>query len=230
MREGSRHRPSRPGRQGGRAAGPRGESRPGRRQAAPGAGGPDRQGGGRLPSVPAVSPERVTGLVEPVIAGAGMDLESVRVAAVGRRLLLRVVVDADGGVALDDIAEMSRKVGSALDADEVMGEAPYTLEISSPGVDRPLTQPRHWRRAVGRLVRAPFTPGESGRGPAGRPQHGGSVEGRVVAADDGGVTLEIEGARHAFGYGDLGPGKVQVEFGRLTAEPGGPDGGEPDGH
>ena len=84
-----------------------------------------------------------------------MDLESVRVGSAGRRRLLRVVVDADGGVALDDIALISRDLSARLDETGAMGETAYTLEVSSPGVDRPLTQPRHWRRAVGRLVRVP---------------------------------------------------------------------------
>ena len=83
-----------------------------------------------------------------------MDLESVRVSVAGRRRLLRVVVDSDHGVSLDDAADVSRDVSAALlDATDVIGDVPYTLEVSSPGVDRPLTEPRHWRRAAGRLVR-----------------------------------------------------------------------------
>ena len=87
-----------------------------------------------------------------------MDLEGVRVTSAGRRRLLRVVVDADGGVSLDDIEQVSRELSAVLDQAAAMGEAPYTLEVSSPGVDRPLTEPRHWRRAVGRLVTAPLAP------------------------------------------------------------------------
>ena len=61
--------------------------------------------------------------------------------------MLRVVVDADGGPSLDDIAVLSRSLSAELDSSGVMGEDAYTLEVSSPGVDRPLTEPRHWRRA-----------------------------------------------------------------------------------
>src|SRR6266571_2177117 len=106
-------------------------------------------------AVPGGSPEmegRIADVIDPVIAAAGMDLESVRVSAAGRRRMLRVVVDSDRGVSLDDAATISRKLSAALDAAPVMGDFPYTLEVSSPGVDRPLTDPRHWRRAVGRLV------------------------------------------------------------------------------
>jgi len=104
-----------------------------------------------------VDESRIADIVRPVVAAAGMDLESVRVTAAGRRKLLRLVVDSDGGVSLDDAAAVSREVSAALDAVAVMGDFPYTLEVSSPGVDRPLTDPRHWRRAVGRLVQVTVT-------------------------------------------------------------------------
>ena len=157
--------------------------------------------GGSRPVTSQVDESRLAGLIGPVVAAAGMDLESVRASVAGRRRLLRVVVDSDHGVSLDDAAEVSRDVSAALDATDVMGDMPYTLEVSSPGVDRPLTEPRHWRRAARRLVRV-----KTGAG---------TVQGRVLAADAAGVTLDIDGAEHRFGYGDLGAGAVQVEFGRL---------------
>jgi ribosome maturation factor RimP len=157
--------------------------------------------GGNRPVTSPVDESRLAGLIGPVVAAAGMDLESVRASVAGRRRLLRVVVDSDHGVSLDDAAEVSRDVSAALDATDVMGDMPYTLEVSSPGVDRPLTEPRHWRRAARRLVRV-----KTGAG---------TVQGRVLAADAAGVTLDIDGAEHRFGYEDLGAGAVQVEFGRL---------------
>src|SRR6476619_5993921 len=96
--------------------------------------------------------DRIAEVIRPVVTAAGMDLESVRVSAAGRRRLLRVVVDSDRGVSLDDAAEISRQLSAVLDEATVMGDFPYTLEVSAPGVDRPLTEPRHWRRATGRLV------------------------------------------------------------------------------
>jgi ribosome maturation factor RimP len=158
--------------------------------------GGSRSGGGP------VDERRLSGVIGPVAAAAGMDLESVRVTVAGRRRLLRVVVDSDNGVSLDDAAEVSREVSASLDAADAMGEVPYTLEVSSPGVDRPLTEPRHWRRAAGRLVRV-------------KTGTAGTVQGRVVAADAGGVTLDVEGAARRFSHDDLGAGAVQVEFGRV---------------
>src|SRR5579859_1098884 len=152
-----------------------------------------------------VDEARIAEVIRPVIAAAGMDLESVRVTAAGRRRLLRVVVDSDRGVSLDDAAAVSRDLSAALDTVAVMGDFPYTLEVSSPGVDRPLTDYRHWRRAVGRLVRVPVT-------------DSGAVTGRILSADADGVTLEVEGARRRLAYGVLGAGAVQVEFGHPQAE------------
>ena len=162
------------------------------------------------PRTPAAggSPEiegRIADVIGPVIAAAGMDLESVRVSAAGRRRLLRVVVDSDRGVSLDDAAAVSRKLSAALDAAPVMGDFPYTLEVSSPGVDRPLTDPRHWRRAVGRLVQVTAA-------------DAGPISGRVLAADSDGVTLDVAGDHRRFGYAALGAGAVQVEFGHPQTE------------
>ena len=154
------------------------------------------------------SPEiegRIADVIGPVIAAAGMDLESVRVSAAGRRRLLRVVVDSDRGVSLDDAAAISRKLSAALDAAPVMGDFPYTLEVSSPGVDRPLTDPRHWRRSVGRLVQVTAA-------------DAGPISGRVLAADADGVTLDVAGDHHRFGYAALGAGAIQVEFGHPQTE------------
>ena len=144
----------------------------------------------------ALSRDRLRSVLEPVVTAAGFDLEDVTVTAAGRRNVVRVVVDRDGGIDLDAVADVSRVVSEALDAGDVTGNAPYTLEVTSPGVDRPLTEPRHWRRAAGRLVTA------------------GSLTGRVVAADDDVVTLDVAGEERMVPYADLGPGRVQVEFNR----------------
>src|SRR3954451_21966512 len=101
----------------------------------------------------AVSRQRVRDALDPLVTAAGYDLEDVSVTAAGRRSVVRVIVDRDGGVDLDAVAEVSRALSAGLDESDVMGEAPYVLEVSSPGVDRALTEPRHWRRAIGRRVR-----------------------------------------------------------------------------
>jgi ribosome maturation factor RimP len=165
------------------------------------------------PAVPLPDADRLTRLLEPVVHALDLDLESVRVSAAGRRRLLRVIVDGDGGVSLDTIALASRELSARLDEAVEMGELPYTLEVSSPGIDRPLTEPRHWRRAVGRLVVVPLAAAnghQEGNGAA-------PVEGRISGTSDSGVTLDCDGEAREFGYAQLGPGRVQVEFGHLDS-------------
>jgi ribosome maturation factor RimP len=150
--------------------------------------------------------------LEPVVAALGYDLEDVSAQRAGSRQLLRVVVDGDDGISLDDIAEVSQAVSAALDESNAMGEAPYELEVTSPGVSRPLTLPRHWQRAKGRLVQVPLTAG-------------GELTGRIVEVDEEGVTLELPGKkpgtvgeRRRLAFAELGRGKVQVEFNRPGAK------------
>jgi ribosome maturation factor RimP len=151
---------------------------------------------------------RLTELIAPVTGGAGFDLEDVTVSRVGRRYLVRVVIDRDAGLDLDAITEVSRAVSSALDAAEQVGAAvvpgEYVLEVSSPGVDRPLTEPRHWRRNVGRLVTAAVAQDDG-------PRH---LTGRVVDADDRRVMLEVGDGPVELPYDRLGAGRVQVELQR----------------
>lgn len=143
--------------------------------------------------------DRLVELIEPVAAKAGFDLEDVTVRSAGKRRLLRVVVDRDAGVTLDDASELSQALSGVLETSGVMGEHPYTLEVTSPGIDRLLTEERHWRRAVGKLVHVWL-------------RDGGQLTGRVLSADEAGVSLETNGARRTFGHDDLDGGQVQVEF------------------
>lgn len=153
-------------------------------------------------------PDRLTAVIEPAVAHLGLELEAVELAKAGRRRLLRVVVDADPqneagdrGVTLDRLAEATRVVSRALDDSDAMTDDPYTLEVTSPGVDRPLTAPRHWRRNVGRLVKVSTTDGETRTG-------------RVLVAGDATVTLKVSGTEHEMRYDDIASGTVQVEFNR----------------
>jgi ribosome maturation factor RimP len=137
---------------------------------------------------------RVREVVEPGLAAAGFDVEDVAVRAAGKRQLVQIVVDRDGGITLDDVADATRVASAALDdADPLHGA--YVLEVTSPGVDRPLTLPRHWRRNVGRLV-------------AVRRSDGCSVAGRVTAAGDD--AAEVDGVRVP--YAEIAKATVEVEF------------------
>jgi ribosome maturation factor RimP len=141
-------------------------------------------------------------LVDP-LSVMGLDVEAVEVTPAGKRRVLRVAVDKDGGVTLDDVADATREVSRVLDESEVMGELPYTLEVTSRGVDRPLTLARHWRRNEDRLVKATLVDGSE-------------LTGRIVASSDDSATLEVSGTRQDVAYADVARALVQIEFNRKS--------------
>lgn len=143
-------------------------------------------------------------LIEPVVVAAGLDLEAVVVRSAGARRLIQILVDRDGGVDLDAVAVVSRACSDVLDTAELFGGA-YDLEVSSPGVDRPLTEARHWRRNTGRLVQV-------------RLRDGKEVTGRVVSVDGDAITLLVGKAERTIAYAEAVRGVVQIEFTRRTAE------------
>jgi ribosome maturation factor RimP len=152
----------------------------------------------------APSREGIVGLLTPVVEAHDLDLEDLSLSPAGKRRVLRVIVDADGGVDLDLVAAVSHDISDALEQTDIMGSMPYVLEVTSPGVDRPLLLPRHWRRAATRLVTVTLTDGTA-------------VTGRVLAAEDdpgGAVTLDVDGADRAVPYADVARAKVEVEFSR----------------
>ena len=160
--------------------------------------------------------ERLHELLEPLAVAVGVDLEEVTLTKVGGSRVLDVVVDADGGIDLDLVADLSREIGEALESPEgtaVLGDAEYRLEVGSPGVDRLLTLPRHWRRARTRLVKAQLEPG-------------GEVLGRVTEVDDEGVLLEIPPVKgrgkkteRRVAFAEIAKARVQVEFNRKSGDP-----------
>lgn len=146
-------------------------------------------------------------LTDPLRA-LGLDVEAVELTPAGKRRVLRIAVDKDGGVTLDDVADATRAIDGVLDADDaLMGEQPYTLEVTSRGVDRPLTLPRHWRRNQGRLVKVTLV-------------EGGQVTGRIGASDDESVTLKLEDGERRAAYADIAKALVQIEFKRIDDEAG----------
>ncbi|HET9256936.1 MAG TPA: ribosome maturation factor RimP [Pseudonocardiaceae bacterium] len=137
--------------------------------------------------------------VRDAVARTGFDLENLEEVRAGQRRLIRVIIDSDDGVGLDDIASVSREVSLALDQHDALVTGPYHLEVTSPGVDRPLTQPRHWRRNRRRLVRTALIAG-------------GELVGRIGDCDEEGVTLLASGALRRVLYTELRRAVVEVEF------------------
>lgn len=142
-------------------------------------------------------------LVDTTVAALGLDLEALELTPAGRKRVLLVALDRDGGVGIDHITEATRALSEVLDASDVMGETPYTLEVTSRGVDRPLTLPRHWRRNEGRLVRL-------------RLADDTSVDGRIGASDDDGVDI-VGRTTTRYPYDQITSALVQVELNRKDA-------------
>lgn len=152
--------------------------------------------------------ERLRELLEPLVSSKDLDLEEIEVASVGRKRVLRVVIDSDDGVDLDQIAEVSREVSEKLDESDAMGDGEYTLEVGSPGAERPLTEHRHYLRAVGRLAKFQLTEG------------GDDLIARILEVDDEGVNLEVPGVKgrkptaRRLTFDEIAKARVEVEFNR----------------
>ena len=139
--------------------------------------------------------DQIFELVEPLVTNAGLVLEEVQVQTPGKHRFVTVIVDSETGLNLDQVTDASRLVGEAMDSAPFMGDAPYTLEVTSPGVDRPLTAPRHWHKNVDRLVKIIKLDGQI-------------CKGRIASATEDEVTLDC----CTVAYADIKRAVIEVEF------------------
>jgi ribosome maturation factor RimP len=155
--------------------------------------------------------DRLRALLEPPATASGLDLEEVEVTPAGKRRVLRVVVDSDSGVSLDAVAAFSRRISETLDESDAMGGAPYTLEVTSPGTDRPLTGPRQFRRNIGRLIAFTLV-------------GGGELTARLLSLDENGMDLEVPGVKgrkptaRRLELAEVAKARVEVEFNRKATD------------
>lgn len=178
---------------------------------------PDRPSANSAGSATAAEAQRLFALLDPTVQAHHLFLEDVSVHIAGTHRTVSVVVDLDedetGSVGLDRIADISRELSAVMDSDPHDDGRPYDLEISSPGVGRPLTEPRHWRRARGRMVKVDLAAGDS-------------TLGRLLSVDDDGITIRPElpvkkgmkpkhGEPERIGFADIRRGHVEIEFSRL---------------
>lgn len=163
----------------------------------------------------AASLQGLFALIEPAVASCGADLEDITTRRVGHRSVITVIIDRDGGADSDTVARVSREVSAALSGARYGDSIGYALEVTSPGVDRPLRLARHWRRNVGRLVAVELAGESEPTDPEGsRRGEGHRLTGRIVAVDDDGVKLEVDGQLRGVGFRDVSRAVVQVEFSR----------------
>ena len=144
----------------------------------------------------------LTELLTPAVTRAGFVLEEVTVTPVGKRRLVAVVVDCeDRNPSLDEVTVVSKEVSAILDSYTQMGEMPFTLEVTTPGIDRPLTLGRHWKKNIGRLVKI-------------TPKTGEKYIGRIASVKDNAVTIEIKGKESEISFAEISRAQIEVEFNR----------------
>lgn len=144
----------------------------------------------------------LTELLTPAVTRAGFVLEEVTVTPVGKRRLVTVVVDCeDRNPSLDEVTVVSKEVSSILDNYTQMGEMPFTLEVTTPGIDRPLTLVRHWKKNMGRLVKI-------------TPKTGEKYIGRIASVKENSVVIEIKGKESEVSFEELSRAQIEVEFNR----------------
>ena len=144
----------------------------------------------------------ITELLNPAVTRAGFVLEEVSVTPVGKRRVISVVVDCENrNPSLDEVTVVSKEVSAILDTYSQLGEMPFTLEVTTPGIDRPLTELRHWKKNVGRLVKI-------------TPQTGEKYVARIKEVLPREVILEDKGREETVAFPDISRAQIEVEFNR----------------
>ncbi len=152
--------------------------------------------------------QSITDLISPAVTEAGFFLEEVQIASPGSHRIVTCVVDGQIPLNLDQVTVASRLISELLDSADFMGETPFTLEVTSPGVDRPLTQPRHWTKNLTRLIKVTLNDGTI-------------TTGRLTEFNEVNATLveNIKGRlkEHTVVFADIKRAVVEIEFNRKDA-------------
>jgi ribosome maturation factor RimP len=149
--------------------------------------------------------DQISELVTPAVSDLGFYLEDVHIATPGSHRIVTCIVDGDASLNLDQVTSVSRVISELLDEAAFMGETPFTLEVTSPGVDRPLTQPRHFAKNVDRLLKIIKLDGSE-------------ITGRILSNTDHDVTLTVsvkkESTEQTVPLADIKRAVVEIEFNR----------------
>lgn len=146
--------------------------------------------------------DRVEKIANEVALGLGFEVEDIELLGSGRKMLLRVTIDKEGGVTVDDCAEFSREFGAVLDVEDPVQGA-YTLEVSSPGLDRPLKRPRDYEKSVGKLVKVVLTEKINGQG---------YLVGRLRAVGDDHILLLAGDREETVLFSNIKRARLEVEI------------------
>ena len=141
--------------------------------------------------------------IEPILAQAELFLEDLHISTAGKHRVIRVLIDPINPgtpLSLDDVTAVTKPISARLDSLVELGERPFTLEVSSPGIDFPLTLPRHWAKNKTRLVTITRTSGEK-------------LSGRIIASDEHGATLELnKGVIENVPFASVDQAHIEIEF------------------
>ena len=139
--------------------------------------------------------EDISDAVTPALSALGFYLEDVTITSAGRRSMLTIIVDGDTHLSLDQVTSATKAIGEIVESIQSLGETPFTLEVTSPGLDRPLTKPRHWRKNIDRLVKVVLLDGKE-------------IKGRIKAASENSATVD----ESEINFADVKRASLEVEF------------------
>ena len=139
--------------------------------------------------------EDISAVVTPALSALGFYLEDVTITSAGRRSMLTIIVDGDTHLSLDQVTSATKAISEIVESLQSLGDTPFTLEVTSPGLDRPLTKPRHWRKNIDRLVKVVLLDGKE-------------IKGRIKAASEDSATVD----QSEITFADIKRASLEVEF------------------
>jgi ribosome maturation factor RimP len=143
--------------------------------------------------------EDISAAITPALEALGFYLEDVTIISAGRRSMLTVIVDSDTHLSLDQVTSATKAIGEIVESVQSLGETPFTLEVTSPGLDRPLTKVRHWQKNINRLVKVVL-------------QDGSEIKGRIKDVSEVSAIVDEENIN----YSDIKRATLEVEFKPVT--------------
>jgi ribosome maturation factor RimP len=139
--------------------------------------------------------EDISAAITPALEALGFYLEDVTIISAGRRSMLTVIVDGDTHLSLDQVTSATKAIGEIVESVQSLGETPFTLEVTSPGLDRPLTKVRHWQKNINRLVKVVLLDGSE-------------IKGRIKDVNEVSATVDEKNIN----YSDIKRATLEIEF------------------
>ena len=139
--------------------------------------------------------EEISAVITPALKSLGFYLEDITITSAGKRSMLTVIVDGDTHLSLDQVTAATKAIGELVEGIQSLGDTPFTLEVTSPGIDRPLTKPRHWRKNIDRLIKVILLDGKE-------------VKGRIKDASELSATVD----QQVILFTDIKRATLEIEF------------------